>query len=173
MAGVKGKSGLHTNPMKGLELETALIMWQIGFGVYDISKDLHRSPNTVKKYLTRLGVVVEKRYAKGENSPNFKGETCVQEINGYVYFRPLPSDPLQCMVNTSGYVFEHRFVMAKYLNRPLNSYETVHHINGIRSDNRIENLQLRIGNHGSGQVYRCSDCGSHNIIASHLAEEIN
>lgn len=66
----------------------------------------------------------------------------------------------------NGQMLEHRLVMQRTIGRPLESHETVHHINGDRTDNRLENLQLRTGRHGKGVVSTCADCGSHNIVGA-------
>ncbi len=44
--------------------------------------------------------------------------------------------------NKKGYVLEHILIMEEKLGRHLVEGETVHHRNGIRGDNRLENLEL-------------------------------
>lgn len=69
----------------------------------------------------------------------------LRQSDGYCYVH-LPLNhwcvPMSGKKSTSRIIFIHRLVMAEHIGRLLTQKEVVHHINGIRDDNRIENLQL-------------------------------
>lgn len=66
---------------------------------------------------------------------------------GYVLLK----DPEHPNSNKNGNVLEHVKVMSEILGRPLHPEETVHHINGVKDDNRPENLELWASMHPKGQ----------------------
>jgi HNH endonuclease len=78
---------------------------------------------------------------------------CIDE-NGYVDVQVPEGTPgaYKKPTGTRWLMLEHRYVMQQKLGRPIQArIETVHHINGNRQDNRIENLELWSSRHPSGQ----------------------
>jgi hypothetical protein len=73
----------------------------------------------------------------GPNHANWRGGRNVMS-HGYVQIQ-CPNHP---HADQYGYVLEHRLVMERHLGRVLASDELVHHRNGNKQDNRLDNLEL-------------------------------
>lgn len=88
--------------------------------------------------------------------------------NGYCYVR-IPEHP---QATSTGYAYEHRVVMENHIGRMLPDNEVVHHVNGDRTDNSIDNLALMehkehaevhgLERHGESFVVKlkCPICGN-------------
>ncbi len=68
-------------------------------------------------------------------------------------------------------IMEHRWVMSQHLGRPLLPTETVHHINGVRLDNRLENLELWSSSQPSGQRVEDKVAWAREILALYGNED--
>lgn len=91
--------------------------------------------------------------ATGDKNGNWKGGRV--KNNGYILVFS-PDHPFR---NHYNYVFEHRLVMEEHLGRHLERGEVVHHINKVKTDNRIENLRL-CASHREHALTHCENsCG--------------
>lgn len=82
---------------------------------------------------------------RGEGAGNWKGGRIFRD--GYIFLYA-PDHP---RANHKKYIGAHRLAMEAHIGRYLLPKETVHHINGHRDDNRIENLELWSKGHPAGQ----------------------
>ena len=123
------------------------------YSIRDIAKLLNREHSVIRAWMDKCGIkrrsigeakktpLARKKHHKAmsmEKHPNWKGGR-VNE-NGYIKIKKL-NHPHR---NKSGYIREHRLIMERYLKRFLQPHEIIHHKNGIKDDNRIENLELSI-----------------------------
>jgi len=149
-------SNLKRSPMAGVDPQEVLDMY-LSHGSIAAAKHFGCSGPTIYSYVKKAGGSVR---PPGHNRKSGLGS---MDAQGYRVVTVGPEWPYQSMVRKGKIVPEHRKVMAESLGRPLLPSETVHHIDGNKVNNRLENLQLRQGRHGNGVVVECHDCGSRNV----------
>ena len=135
--------------------------------IRNIATILNRAKLTVHNHLRKRGLcrsvgeastmalelrrkTMPSRYEiRGELHPQWKGGR-IKRKDGYI-LAPAYGHP-KAHPNNNKYL-EHRLVMEKYLGRYLEPTEIVHHLNGIRDDNRIENLSLMSSKKTHGRIH--------------------
>ncbi|MFE6126666.1 helix-turn-helix domain-containing protein [Streptomyces sp. NPDC056437] len=150
--------------LSSAEQDKAAALYASGATIRSIGTELAVPDYAVRSAFRRLGI---DRSYRGVGTGIRRVR--IGERGVYLGVRVKDDDPCAVMRQAGGLVLEHRLVMARHLGRPLLPGETVHHINNNGHDNRIENLQLRVGPHGAGYVLRCTDCGSHRLDPAPLA----
>jgi transposase-like protein len=154
------REGVEARPFKNRpwrtfspeEQEEIVRCWHSGESQSKIAKRFGTDQTVISRYLNFHGIepVTRQHNQRGELNLRWKGGV-ISNLSGYRAVKVQPDDEMACMRFSNGYVLEHRLVMARHLGRPLEPHENVHHINGVRTDNRLENLELWSTSQPNGQ----------------------
>lgn len=84
----------------------------------------------------------------GDGNPNWNGGRRKHEKGYIMLYRPDHPNATR-----KGYVMEHRLVAEEKIGRLLDPEEVVHHLNGVKDDNRPENVQVLAGQGAHSEIH--------------------
>jgi len=133
-------------------------LYREGLSVSQIARECGTGLTTISRWAARFGIRKMRPCKwmigrKGPKSPYWKGGKYQDRTSGYI----LVYSPNHPSAHKKGYVMEHRLIMESRLGRYLKKNELVHHKNGVKDDNRIENLEVVVVLRG-GQHYDNIHC---------------
>ena len=134
------RQGIDARPLKKIDwpVEQMRHWYEVDrLTLQQIADRLGEKQKVVNKVAKRHGFQMRRTGPEsGEGHPEWKGGRIVNK-DGYIQVY-MPEHPGR----KGKYVLEHRLVMEKHLGRYLLPNEVVHHKNGVKDDNRIENLEV-------------------------------
>lgn len=136
------------------EINKIVELYNTGLSTAGVGKVVGLAPQTVRKHLLRRGVVRSKSeaakaaYKTREHHWNWKGGRSKHNL-GYVYVKvPDHLEKYHEKVTFNGYALEHIVVWEQAHGMALPDGMVIHHLNGIKDDNRLENLvAMKRGEH--------------------------
>lgn len=143
MAGISKSSGLkwlsdngHKRPSRGRHAKTIRLLWEEGMTVSEIAEKVPLTAFQVRRTLIRQGIFEPHRHAKGVRI----------NTNGYVEYTVGPHKG-RCV---------HVVEMEKFIGRRIKEGETVHHIDGDKTNNTLENLAF-CTNRAHARIHRLQE----------------